>query len=336
MKLNYALKPYNTFNVQATAHYFCTIDTVLDVQELLRLARFAELPKLILGGGSNILFTQDYPGLVIKNNILGIEPIAEDDKHIWITVGAGENWHNFVRYCIHNHYAGVENLSLIPGTVGAAPIQNIGAYGVEVESVFESLQAIELSSGEIKQFTHADCQFGYRNSIFKHKLKNQYMISHVTLKLNKKAQLNTDYGDIQSRLREMQITHPTIEDVSQAVIHIRNQKLPNPQTLPNAGSFFKNPIISQNDFKTIHHKFPHIPHFNQPHDKIKIPAAWLIDQCQLKGMSENGVGISPHHALVIVNYSSQDGASIKKLSERIQQIVIDKFNIQLEPEVNII
>lgn len=335
MKRHYPLQKHNTLRVKATADYFCTVCSVPSVQQLIVTPEYSSLPKLILGGGSNILFTRDFPGLIIKNDIHGIELIQESNEHVWLTIGGGENWHNLVLYCINRGYAGIENLSLIPGTVGAAPIQNIGAYGVEIESVLESLEAVNLTTGNIKTFSNKECQFGYRDSIFKRELKNQYIITHVTLKLNKQANLKTHYGEINSLLNEKNITQPTIKDISDIVIHIRNTKLPDPKTLPNAGSFFKNPIISADAFKQLKGKFPDIPHYHQ-NNKTKIPAAWLIDQCKLKGFKQGNVGISPDHALVIVNYASDDGTHIKKLSETIQKIVADKFGIILKTEVNII
>ena len=336
IKQHVPLQTLNTLNIQSSAQFFCKITSLNDVQQLLNHSEFKPTPKIILGGGSNILFTQDFGGLIIKNDIRGIEVILEDDDHVWLTVGAGENWHQFVLYCIEHGFAGIENLSLIPGTVGAAPIQNIGAYGVELESVFESLQALDLANGEVHNFTYQDCQFGYRNSVFKHELKNQFIITQVTFKLNKQADLQLDYGAIKETLAAMDINQPTIRDVSNAVIKIRQQKLPNPRELPNAGSFFKNPVISQADFEQLQQQHPTAPHYAQPNQHQKIPAAWLIDQCQLKGFKRNGAGISPNHALVIVNYSSNDGAVIQQLATYIQQQVQTKFNIKLETEVNII
>ena len=332
---NHQLQPYNSFNVQARAHFFYEVTSSQNIVQLLTQDNISMHPKLVLGGGSNILFTQDFHGVVIKNNLLGIEPILEDDEHIWISVGGGENWHDVVTYCIDNHFAGIENLSLIPGSVGAAPIQNIGAYGVELSSVFESLNAINLTTGVTQSFTHADCQFGYRDSIFKNALKNQYIITQVTLRLNKQPKLMTDYGNIKNMLEQMNVKQPTIQDISKAVIAIRNQKLPNPKETPNAGSFFKNPIISHDKFSLLQQAFPDLPHFEQPNNQVKIPAAWLIEQCALKGIKKNGVGISPKHALVIVNYENPNGADIHSFSESIQKSVRDKFNIELQTEVNI-
>lgn len=331
IKTNQPLQKYNSFRVKALADYFIEVGSIDDLQSALPYN-----PKLVIGGGSNILLTQDFHGLVIKNNILGITPILEDDEHIWLTVSAGENWHQFVLYCLTHHYAGIENLSLIPGTVGAAPIQNIGAYGVELSSVFESLQAVDLNTGEIRQFTHQQCQFGYRDSIFKNSLKNRYCITHVTLKLSKKPKLNIEYGNIKHMLKAMHIDVPSITDVSNAVIKIRQSKLPDPAQLPNAGSFFKNPIITKDNFKTLQQQFPEIPHYPQADDQIKIPAGWLIEHCGLKGIKQNGVGTHPEQALIIVNYTASKGKEIQAFADYIQQQVQDKFNLQLNPEVNFI
>lgn len=333
---NIPLQTFNTLNVQSLAQSFCEVTNMEDVGQLLSHSDLNTLPRLIIGGGSNILLTRDVEGLVIKNSILGREIILEDDAHVWITVGAGENWHQFVLYCIENNFAGIENLSLIPGTVGAAPIQNIGAYGVELESVFESLHAVELNTGEIHQFTHQQCQFGYRDSIFKQQLKNKFIITQVTFKLNKRPTLKLDYGNVKDTLDEMQIKQPTIKDVSNAIIHIRQQKLPDPHQLPNAGSFFKNPVITHSLFAHLQQLHPDMPYYAQANNHYKIPAAWLIDQCSLKGFKRDGVGVSPNHALILVNYSSHDGAAIQQLATHIQQQVHTQFNIALETEVNII
>lgn len=336
MERQKSLKALNTFHVDVTANYFTTVNSVQDAQSLLKQPELGQLTKLVLGGGSNILFTQDFPGLVIKNDIRGIDLILENDEYVWLTVGAGENWHPFVLHCIDNHYAGIENLSLIPGTVGAAPVQNIGAYGVELSSVLESLQAISLTDGSIRHFTNPECQFGYRDSIFKNTLKNKFLITYVTLKLQKNAKPITSYGAIDSTLAKQGITTPTIKNVSDAIITIRSQKLPDPAITPNAGSFFKNPIIKSTQFDALRAQFPDIPHYPQTNNQIKIPAAWLIDQCELKGYKDNGVGISPNHALVIVNYESTSGRNIYALSQMIQGRVAKKFQIQLETEVNIV
>ena len=330
---NQPLKPFNTFNVAASARYFIEVDSAPMIQAAL--AELPTEPTLILGSGSNILLTEDFQGLVIKNIIKGIEPILEDNDHIWLTIGAGVIWHELVMHCLSHNYAGIENLSLIPGTVGAAPIQNIGAYGVEFDSVFESLQAINLTTHQQQSFTHADCQFGYRDSIFKNTLKNQFIVTHVTIKLNKQPKINIDYGNIKYLLNEMKIDKPTIQDVSRAVIAIRQQKLPDPKILANAGSFFKNPMITADLLLNLQQQFPDIPHFKSA-DQFKIPAAWLIEQCNLKGIKQNEVGTYEKHGLILVNYKNESGLAIKQLAEKIQNDVLQKFQIKLQPEVNIL
>lgn len=333
---DYQLQPHNTLNVKALARYFTQVRSIDELQHILANTHYRSLPKLILGGGSNILFTTNYPGLVIKNAIPGISLIQENDQYVWLKVGAGETWHHLVLYCLQNGYAGIENLSLIPGTVGAAPIQNIGAYGVEFESVLESLQAIDLFTHDRTSFNKQQCRLGYRDSIFKNEYKNKYMITDVTLKLNKTPYINISYHGIKNVLDKKGITHPTIRDISDAVIHIREQKLPDPKEYPNAGSFFKNPIISFAHFKKLKLQFPHLPQFTQANGDIKIPAAWLIEQCHLKGLRHNNAGVSPNHALIIVNYNNPSGQAILALSRHIQNTVQEKFGISLQTEVNII
>lgn len=332
---HHQLQPYNTFNVKAIARYFSEVQSTDDLQKIIADPFCQELPKLILGGGSNILFTRDYPGIVINNAIRGITLIQEDDQHIWLKVAAGERWHDLVMYCLVHNYAGVENLSLIPGTVGAAPIQNIGAYGVEFESVFDSLDAIHLLKNESHSFSKKDCEFGYRDSIFKNKHKNSYIITYVTLKLNKTPDININYSGIKNLLTEKNISYPSIRDISDAIIEIRQQKLPDPQKLPNVGSFFKNPVVSKEFFQQLKLQFSDIPGFSQTNGDIKIPAAWLIEHCHLKGITQNGVGISKNHALIIVNYDNPDGKAALALSQKIQYTVQEKFGILIQPEVNI-
>ena len=332
---DYQLQSHNTLNVKALARYFVQLHSTDELQHILADACYQPLPKLILGGGSNILFTTDYPGLVIKNALRGITLIQENDQHVWLNVGAGELWHDLVLYCLKHHYAGIENLSLIPGTVGAAPIQNIGAYGVELESVFESLHATHLFTHEHISFNKQDCRFGYRDSIFKNECKSEYIITDVTLKLNKTPHINISYGGIKNILDKKNITHPSIHDVSEAIIEIRQQKLPDPKKLPNVGSFFKNPLVSQEHFQQLQSQFPGIPHFLQPNGAMKIPAAWLIEQSGLKGFRQNGVGVSGNHALVIINYDNPEGNPVLEVAEHIQRTVQAKFGILIEPEVRI-
>lgn len=331
------LKSFNTFGIDAKARYFTSVQSIHDFNLLLSDPSFQSIPKLILGDGSNILFTQDYLGLVIKNEIKGIQILSEDDEHVYIKVGAGENWHDFVMYCIERGYSGIENLSLIPGTVGAAPIQNIGAYGVELCDVFCELEAVHLSDGTLQTFSRTECQFGYRDSVFKNKFKNQYAILSVTIRLSKKPKFCVEYGNVRETLEIMQVKELSSRAVSDAVIHIRRSKLPDPKQLGNAGSFFKNPIISHAQFVALQNQFPTIPHFSTPNtDEIKIPAAWLIEQCGWKGKRLGEIGVYDKQALILVNYGAGTGASIQKLAQDIQQSVQEKFAIDLMPEVNFV
>ncbi len=294
------------------------------------------MPKLILGGGSNILLTRDFQGLVVKMNIQGIRVLKEDHKHIWIQAGAGVIWHEFVLFCVDNQYAGIENLSLIPGTVGAAPMQNIGAYGVEIKDTFDSLEALELESGEIQRFDKDACRFGYRESFFKHEGKNRYIILNATFKLGKSPQLHTEYGAIQETLSAMGISDPSIKDVSNAVIQIRESKLPNPKEIGNAGSFFKNPEISKKHFEKLKNAYPSIPSYPIDENTVKVPAGWLIEQAGWKGSRFENIGVHAKQALVLVNYGGGKGNDIKELSQKIQASILDKFGIQLSAEVNFI
>lgn len=333
---NISLRQRHTFATDTRARMAATIAQTADLKSLIQTTVWQEYPRLILGQGSNTLFNQDFPGLVLFNQIQGIELLKESSDHIWLKIGAGENWHQFVQYCIQHNYAGIENLSLIPGTVGAAPIQNIGAYGVELESVFEELSAIELSSGQEKIFKHNDCDFGYRYSVFKSSLANQYCITHVTLRLNKIPHYHLDYGQIQDVLKEMNISTPSIQSISEAVTTIRRRKLPDPTQLPNAGSFFKNPVIENSQFELLQQKYPTISHYSQPNNKTKIAAAWLIEQCGWKGKRLGPVGVHENQALVIINYDHGSGKEICDLAKAIQSDVKTKFSIDLIPEVCIV
>ncbi len=330
MKTNISLKPYNTFSIDVCAAYFSDVNSITELQALL--SDYHSTPKLILGGGSNILFTHDVDGLVIHNQIMGIEKIDENNDHVWLKIGAGENWHQLVLYCIDHHYAGIENLSLIPGTVGAAPIQNIGAYGVEIKDTLFEVHAIYIENNELHIFNNEACEFGYRNSIFKNELKNKYIITHVILRLNKNPVFHVEYGAIRDKLNGHELS---IKAISDAIIQIRQEKLPNPKVIPNAGSFFKNPIVSQITFLSLQEKYPNIPHFPEPNDCVKIPAGWLIEQCDLKGKRFGNVGVHSHQALVLVNYGDMTGTEIKALAERIQATVQEQFDITLATEVNI-
>ncbi len=332
-----SLKHLNTFGIEAKARYFAAVKDVDQFSTLLSEPLFQQLPKFILGGGSNILLTQDFAGLVIKNDIKGIRLLSEDDQHIWLEVGAGENWHEFVMYCVAQGYAGIENLSLIPGTVGAAPIQNIGAYGVELRDVFIELNALNLQTRKTQIFTNEECQFAYRDSIFKNTHKNKYAILSVTLRLNKKPTFHVNYGNIQEMLEKMGIKEFSIKAVSDAVIAIRRSKLPDPKELGNAGSFFKNPIIQMTHFSELQKRFPQAPSFSTENpEAIKVPAGWLIEQCGWKGKRFGDIGVYEKQALIIVNFGNARGKDIQDLAQKIQSSVQHEFGIDLIPEVNFI
>ena len=331
---DYSLQPYNTFGLDVKAKSFARFKSLETLKEGLQLAK--NQPILILGGGSNLLFTKDYDGLVLKNELKGIDVIKEDAEHFYVEAQAGENWHQFVMHCIANNWAGVENLSLIPGTVGAAPMQNIGAYGVEIIQVFDHLKAMEIATGEIHTFNKEDCQFGYRESVFKKSLKGKYVITSVCFKLKKTPDFNTSYGAIAQTLEDMGVTELSIKAVSDAVIHIRQTKLPDPKEIGNSGSFFKNPEIDKIDFEGLRAEFPSIPGYPLSGNKIKIPAAWLIDQDGWKGKTFGQIGVHKNQPLVLVNYGGGKGADIKALAFKIQASVATKFGIELTPEVNIV
>ena len=333
---NISLQPYNTFGIQASAKWFTTVTNQAQLQQLLSDQHYQTMPKLILGGGSNVLFTQDYPGLVIKNNIPGINKLDEDNDYVWLKIGAGEDWHQLVMHCVDNNYGGIENLSLIPGTVGAAPMQNIGAYGVELKDVFHELTAINIDNGTARIFKNIDCQFAYRSSVFKTIYKNQFIITNITLRLQKQPTPNISYDALARMLSQMQVQQPTIKEVSDVVIQIRQSKLPDPKEIGNAGSFFKNPEITTAELDQLQTQFETVPFYSTNTDKVKIPAAWLIEKCGFKGKRFGNIGVHEKQALVIVNYGDGVGEDIKNLSETIQQAVQDKFNILLTPEVNII
>jgi UDP-N-acetylmuramate dehydrogenase len=334
---NVSLLPFNTFHIDAKASHLVKIHSLEDVHALRENPLFSNNKKLFLGGGSNILFTQDFNGLVIKNEINGISTVNEDESNITLRVGSGENWHSLVMYCVEQDLGGIENLSLIPGTVGAAPMQNIGAYGVEVKDVIVEVEALELETGRIVTFSKEECRFGYRESFFKHEGKNKFFISSITLTLTKKTHnFNVSYGAIKETLLEMGSHELSVRAISDAVIRIRKSKLPDPEVVGNAGSFFKNPSISVSDFQSLQEIFPMIPGYKEPNDKVKVPAGWLIEQCGWKGKSFSSIGVHPLQALVLVNYGEGKGDDIWQLALDIQESVRKKFNIELHPEVNII
>ena len=336
VQTNVSLKPYNTFGIDATAKYFVEVASIEQLQAILQNPEYQGIERLILGGGSNLLLTKDFDGIVIKISIKGIEKFNEDDESIWLKVGAGEVWHDLVMYCVNHGYAGVENLSLIPGTVGAAPMQNIGAYGIEIKEVFESLEAIEIKTGKSRIFTKDECHFGYRESIFKHAAKGEYIIVNVNFKLSKTPVYHVEYGAIKDTLAEMGITQLSIKAISEAVISIRQSKLPNPAEIGNAGSFFKNPEIPKAQFDLLKEQFPAIPSYPVNEQTVKVPAGWLIEQAGWKGQRFGNIGVHAKQALVLVNFGGGKGNEIKELSQKIQDSIKEKFGIQLHAEVNFV
>lgn len=338
---NKPLAALNTFGIAATARYYAVIHTEEQFKDLTQTDTYKLNKKLILGGGSNILFTGNFNGLVIKNSITGITVAGETETEISIKANAGETWHNFVLYCIEHNYAGIENLSLIPGLVGAAPMQNIGAYGVEIKDVFDELHALDMHTGEPVIFKLADCNFGYRESVFKNKFKDRYFITSVTFKLAKLSspktlyRFKTDYGDIKETLAQMQVYDLNIKAISEAVCKIRSAKLPNPKELGNAGSFFKNPTVPHSKYDELAAVNPVMPSYLQKDGTVKIPAGWLIEQCGWKGKVVGNTGSHKSQALVLVNYGNATGNEVWNLALEIKKSVWDKFGIEITPEVNI-
>ena len=333
---NVQLNSFNTFGIAAQARYFAEVSTIEQVKALLQNPDYQSLERLILGGGSNILLTKNFEGLVIKIAIKGLEIMQETADNIWLKVGAGVVWHDLVMHCVNNNYAGMENLSLIPGTVGAAPMQNIGAYGVEIKEVFDSLEALDIATGQVVVFDKATCNFGYRESIFKHEAKGKYIILNVTFKLNRKPSFHVEYGAIKDTLADMGVTEFSVKAISDAVIKIRQSKLPNPAEIGNAGSFFKNPEIPKVQFEKLKIDFPALPCYPINDTTVKVPAGWLIEQAGWKGQRFGGVGVHNKQALVLVNYGGGKGQEIKELSEKIQASVNLKFGIMLSVEVNFV
>ncbi|MFN5784768.1 MAG: UDP-N-acetylmuramate dehydrogenase [Flavobacteriia bacterium] len=330
---NIDLKPFNTFGISVQADLFSRFSNVDELRQLLDEFKGREL--LILGGGSNILFTTNFHGAVLKNEIKGFEIIEENEEHAIVRSGAGEIWHTFVMNCIDHNLAGIENLSLIPGSVGASPMQNIGAYGVEIKDVFHSLEALHIETGEIHTFDKDTCEFGYRESVFKRKLKGEYVIISVCFELSKQADPNTSYGAIESELQKMDVSKPTIRDVSNAVIAIRTSKLPDPTKIGNAGSFFKNPVVDQSIVEDILLKYPDAPNYPAENGKRKLAAGWLIEQAGWKGAAYDHYGVHKLQALVLVNYGGASGKEVYDLSSEIISDIHKKFGVTLEREVNI-
>jgi UDP-N-acetylmuramate dehydrogenase len=332
---HYPLKNHNTFGISAFAKEFIAVHTTAELAETLKENKGKKL--FILGGGSNMLLTQDIDALVIHVDLKGKEIIAQNENHAHVKAMAGENWHGFVLYCIENNLGGLENLSLIPGNVGTTPIQNIGAYGTEIKDTFISCEAMDIETQEIKTFTKDECEFAYRESVFKGRLKNKYVIVSVTFELTKtNHKINTSYGDIAAELTKNNVTIPTIKDVSNAVTAIRQSKLPDPKELGNSGSFFKNPIIPAEQFEKAYLLHPQMPHYTVSDTEVKVPAGWLIEQSGFKGKRFGDAGVHAKQALVLVNYGNATGQELLDLSKNIQETVFKNFGIRIEAEVNII
>ena len=327
-----SLLPFNTFGIDVKSKKFVSVKSTDELKAVLNQNQEKQL--LILGGGSNLLLTKDFDGLTLRIENRGIEIVQDEQRSAKVKVAAGENWHDFVLWCLDNDLGGIENLALIPGSVGAAPIQNIGAYGVELSQVFESCEALSIETGELKIFNIDECEFGYRNSIFKNSLKEQYIITSVQFNLSKAPhQTNTSYKGLSEKFDGKS---PSIQSIAQAVVDIRTAKLPDPDQIGNSGSFFKNPVIPSKQFTQLQQQYPEIPHYPDQGGKIKIPAAWLIDSLGYKGYRANDAGVHQKHALVLVNYGNASGAEIQKLAHQIKDKVLENFSINLEFEVNIL
>ncbi len=332
---NFSLKNYNTFGIEAKAQQFVAVTSVAELISVLK--QHQDEKKFILGGGSNMLLTQDIDALVIHVDLKGKKVLQENEDYVWVECQAGENWHEFVLWTLAQNYGGLENMSLIPGNVGTTPVQNIGAYGAEIKDTMTSCEAIKIDTFETKNFSNADCHFGYRESIFKQDVKDQYIITSVVFQLSKRNhKINTAYGDIQSELAKKGIENPTIQDVSNAVIAIRQSKLPDPKVLGNSGSFFKNPILLKSDFEKIHVQFPDMKYYDVSETEVKVPAGWLIEQAGFKGKRFGDAGIHKNQALVLVNYGNATGQEILAVSKDVQKTIYEKFGIQIEAEVNVI
>jgi UDP-N-acetylmuramate dehydrogenase len=329
---NHSLKAYNTFGIDAKTRYFVAVHDEAELRLALSAAETENLPRLILGGGSNLLLTKDFPGVVIRMELRGRSVRRGDDDATYVEAAAGENWHEFVLWTLSQQLAGLENLSLIPGSVGATPIQNIGAYGVEMKERFHELQAVDSLTGELRRFDQEECKFAYRDSVFKHELKGRAIITSVTFRLPHDAALHMDYGDVRQELARMDVASPTAKDVSDAICSIRRRKLPDPAQIGNAGSFFKNPVIDIGSLASFHEKHPQLPHYPAANGHAKLPAAWLIEQTGWKGKTLGRAGVHEQHALVLVNRGEASGAEILALANAIQDSVFDKFGVRLEPE----
>jgi UDP-N-acetylmuramate dehydrogenase len=335
IQFNVSLQPYNTFGIDVSATAFARFSSIAELEAVL-LENNGKLPLFILGGGSNVLFTKPLDALVLKNELKGFEHLNETEDSIDIRVGAGEEWHAFVRYCVEKGWGGVENLSLIPGSVGASPMQNIGAYGAEIKDCFVELTAFHIEKRELHTFSAQDCAFGYRESVFKRALKGQYIIASVTYRLQKHPKFNTAYGAIQTELDAMNVHDLSVSAISQAVMNIRNSKLPNPKELGNAGSFFKNPVVDSAVVEVLKKRFPEVPNYPQPDGSVKLAAGWLIEQAGWKGKRIGNCGVHARQALVLVNYGGATGNEIYALSQAVLDDVQQQFGVLLEREVNIL
>jgi UDP-N-acetylmuramate dehydrogenase len=335
IQFNVSLQPYNTFGIDVSATAFARFSSIAELEAVL-LENNGKLPLFILGGGSNVLFTKPVDALVLKNELKGFEHLNETEDSIDIRVGAGEEWHAFVRYCVEKGWGGVENLSLIPGSVGASPMQNIGAYGAEIKDCFVELTAFHIEKRELHTFSAQDCAFGYRESVFKRALKGQYIIASVTYRLQKHPKFNTAYGAIQTELDAMNVHDLSVSAISQAVMNIRNSKLPNPKELGNAGSFFKNPVVDSAVVEVLKERFPEVPNYPQPDGSVKLAAGWLIEQAGWKGKRIGNCGVHARQALVLVNYGGATGNEIYALSQAVLDDVQQQFGVLLEREVNIL
>lgn len=332
---DFNLKNYNTLGVSARARFYVSVTNEQELREALLFAAQENLPLLVLGGGSNIVLSDNFPGLALHMRIQGKTLVSENDEYVWLQVAAGDNWHSLVEYTLNYHYWGLENLSLIPGSVGAAPIQNIGAYGVELKDVFEELSAVDIRSGLSVTFTKDSCAFGYRDSVFKNQLKDQYIITSVTFKLNKIPQPNLTYPVLAERFAHRSINEINPQEISQMVCDIRQQKLPDPAQIPNVGSFFKNPVVARNEGARLQQLFPDLAVYPVDESHVKLAAGWLIERAGWRGYSENGTGVHAQQALVLTNPGGADGKAILALAQKIQESVAKKYGIDLEPEPRI-
>jgi UDP-N-acetylmuramate dehydrogenase len=332
---NFSLKKYNTFGIEAKAKQFVAVHSTDELKTILQ--QHQSEPKFILGGGSNMLLTQDIQALVIHVDLKGKKVLKEDNDFVWVESQAGENWHEFVLWTIDQNFGGLENMSLIPGNVGTTPVQNIGAYGTEIKDTFVSCDAMNIATQQMKTFTKEECNFGYRESVFKHEIKDQFIITSVVFKLTKQHhKINTSYGDIIKELEKQNVVTPTLKDVSNAVIAIRQSKLPDPKELGNSGSFFKNPIIPKDQYEKAHALHPEMPHYVVSETQVKVPAGWLIERAGFKGKRFGDAGIHKNQALVLVNYGNATGQEILNVSKDIQATILKEFGIAIEAEVNVI